>query len=415
MRERGARAAARLTRLPPNHFRELSQLKAQLAREGRTFIDLSEGIPDLPPHPRLLNYLARSCARTDVHSYTQLPGSSSLRAALREYLRAEFGVERDDIGMLPGAGAKELIAHVCQAVLGDGDVALIPEIGYPLYRVAVEYAGGVPVSYPLRAEDGWRPDLARLAEPLLARARIIFLNYPHNPTGAALAQEELDALVQFCRARSILVCLDLAYSHIYFGGLGQRDHGGAAPGALRNAGKVDGILELHTFSKSLGLPGWRAAFAAGDPDLIELLETSRAVFSTGPSVLLQKALRYGLLHFREFARGLDVYRRRVSAAVAQLTAEGVAASTPAGTFFLWLRLPGPGSASQFARSLVRERQVLVMPGAPFGEREDRHVRVALTAPSEVLDEAIGRITSHIRGTWAGDAANTAPAEEPCRI
>jgi LL-diaminopimelate aminotransferase len=382
-------AAKRLLELPANRFRELTHLKAALAKECTDFIDLSEGIPDLPPHPRLLKFFSNNGCKADVHSYTGLQGISGLRAALFDYLRSEFSVQREDIDLMPGAGSKELIAHLCQAVLNEGDVALIPEIHYPLYPVAVKFAGAQAVAYGLRRDANWAPDLQGLSEEVLARTKIVFLNYPHNPTGGVVPQNELDEIIAFFQERSILVCLDLAYSHIYY-------EGRVAPNALRNAKSSSGIIELHTFSKSLGVPGWRVAFAAGDKSIIELLDRSKAVFSTGLFVLLQKSLRYGLVNFPEFTAGIrEIYEERVNHAVNALTDAGIDIVKPGGTFFLWMKLPAPGMATEFVRCLMRDKKVLLMPGAAFGEKEDQHVRISLTAPSDTLNDAIQRICSQM--------------------
>jgi LL-diaminopimelate aminotransferase len=382
-------AAKRLVELPANRFRELTQLKIELSREGTDFIDLSEGIPDIPPHPRLLKFFANNCEKQNVHSYTGLQGITGLRKAMFDYLHTEFSVQRDDIGLIPGAGSKELIAHLCQAILNEGDIALIPEIHYPLYPVAVRYAGAQAVTYRLNREANWAPDLRGLSDDVLAKTKIVFLNYPHNPTGGVVPQKELDDLVSFFQERSILVCLDLAYSHIYF-------EGKAAPNALTNAKRSTGIIELHTFSKSLGLPGWRVAFAAGDQSVIDLLDRSKAVFSTGLFVLIQKALRYGIVNFQEFTAGIrEIYEERTNSAVRTLREGGVDIVRPGGTFFLWMKLPYPGSATEFVRALMRDQKVLLMPGSAFGEHEDQHVRISLTAPDDTLNEAMQRICAQM--------------------
>lgn len=385
-------AAQRLLGLPANRFRELTHLKASLAREGTGFIDLSEGIPDLPPHPRLLKFFANNACKTDVHSYTGLQGISGLRTALFDYLRTEFCVERSDIDLIPGAGSKELIAYLCQAVLNEGDVALVPEIHYPLYPVAVSFAGGQTVTYRLRPDANWAPDLQGLSDEVLARTKIVFLNYPHNPTGGVIPQHQLDEIVAFFQRRSILVCLDLAYSHLYYANA-------AAPNALKYAKSVSGIVELHTFSKSLGVPGWRLAFAAGDKSVIEILDRTKAVFSTGQFVLLQKTLRYGLVNFKEFTTGIRAtYQARIRSAVDALKDAGVEIETPGGTFFLWLKLPGTETATAFVRNLMRDKRVLLMPGSAFGEKEDRHIRISMTAPDDTLHEAIRRICQQLQKT-----------------
>jgi LL-diaminopimelate aminotransferase len=382
--------AKRLLELPANRFRELTRLKATLAKNSSDFIDLSEGIPDLPPHQRLLKFFVSNGCKTDVHGYTGMQGLYGLRTALFEYLRTEFAVQRGDIDLLPAAGSKELIAHLCHAVLNEGDIALIPEIHYPLYPIAAKFAGAEVVTYSLRSDANWTPNLCRLSEGVLAKTRIVFLNYPHNPTGGVVSQQELDEIVAFFQQRTILVCLDLAYSHIYY-------EGRIAPNALKNANSSAGIIELHTFSKSLGLPGWRVAFAVGDRSIVELLDHSKAVFSTGLFVLLQKSLRYGLVNFKEFTAGVrETYEKRVTSSINALMSTGIDVVKPGGTFFLWVKLPRPGTATEFVRSLLLDRKVLIMPGSAFGEVEDQYVRISLTAPNEILKEAMRRICLQIQ-------------------
>lgn len=384
-------ASTRLDSLPNNSFRELSILKQSLSAEGSVFIDLSEGVPDLPPPSKLLDFLSRASLRGNLHSYTSLAGSSQLRAALKEYLHKEFQVKGEHYAFMPGAGSKELIGLLCQALLNPGDVALVPELHYPLYPVAARFAGADAVFYPMQADRRYQPRLDEVPSHVLDRTRLVFLNSPHNPTGAVIEDEVLRRMIAICQERKIVLCLDLAYAHLCF----CRE---VARGLLGSTDSVDGLIELHSFSKSLSVPGWRVAFAAGDPRIIELLEKTRSVFSTGLLVLLQKSLRYGLVHFRELNHPLrEVYRVRATEAVRLLHKHGVDATEPDGGLFLWVRLPGHiANASGFVRELLLERGVLVMPGRAFGEFEDRHIRIALTRPWEELEGALEHIVAHLQ-------------------
>ncbi len=382
-------AAIRLEKLPKNAFHELAILKEGLAAKGKSFVDLSEGVPDLPPPAKLLDYLSRVSSRSELHSYTSLGGSRQLRAALTDFLRAEFQVDRE-VGLVPGAGSKELIGLLCQAILNPGDVALVPELYYPLYPSAVRFAGAEPLTYPMRAATRWQPRIYAMPEDILDRTKLIFLNYPHNPTGAMIDDDELMCTVSICQERRIVLCLDLAYSHMCL----RQD---VSSGILGDCQTLDGLIELHTFSKSLGVPGWRVAFAAGDPALIELLEKTRAVFGTGLPATIQKSLRYGLVHFKELTTShRDTYRTRVRDAVNLLRSRGIDATEPDGSFFLWVQLPpAMPMATTFVRELLLSRGVLVMPGCAFGEGEDRHIRIALTQSWDVLEGALEHLAAHI--------------------
>ena len=373
----------RIARSTDNAFAQLTELKRDLRRRGREFIDLSEGTPDFPPSESLRRAFGRFCQQDHNHGYPTRRGISLLRERIFGHLEAEYGIDSSRLDCLPAAGSKELIGHITQAIVDPGDVVLLPELHYPAYRTAAHYAGAEIQLVPM--DSSHVPVLANVADQVIRRARLAWVNSPNNPTATAISRDALQSIVAFCRTNEIVVASDLAYSHVRF-------DGESTPSALART-DPGGVLELHSLSKSLHVPGWRAAFLAGDPDLVRLVEASKSVFDTGIFVALQKAMCYGLHHFRELAAEVQsVYRSRAMRVTDELTRLGIAHTPPQGAFFVWCRIPTGDPAEEFSARLLDQASLLVMPGTAFGRAGEGHFRLSLTQPDDVLDEAMARLS-----------------------
>lgn len=386
-----AKMSKRLATLPPNQFRELTALKAKLRQSDKDYIDLSEGIPDQHPPIGLTDKLSLFCGKQDVHGYPTRWGIAQLRQKLlHSYLEPEYGIDISRVAVLPAAGSKELIAHICQALIDPGDIVLIPEYYYPIYPVAACYAGAEVRTYPLSRDGLYYPLLQSVSTNILNRTKLLFLNYPHNPTGAVIDQAHLDDVRNFCRKWGIVLCSDLAYGHLIF-------ENSPALSAIGNGVDPNGIIELHSFSKCLHIPGWRVACAVGDPEIVSMIESSKAVFDTGLFIGIQKALSYGLVHFKEYYPSIrNIYWERVDYFCQALKEIGINHVRPRGTFYIWAQTPLQSPKIEFVTTLLSEASVLVMPGRAFGDKNDEHFRISLTQPMPLLIEAIKRIEQFIQ-------------------
>lgn len=377
------RGASRITRSSDNSFRRITELKQQLRNDGRTFVDLSEGIPDSPPDETLRVKLGQFCRQPHNHGYPTRRGITLLRERILDHLVKQFGATAHGWDCLPAAGSKELIGHITQAVVDPDSVVLLPELHYPIYRNAAEYAGAKIQIVPMDREKNFAPCLSALPESVLRDARLLWVNSPNNPTGTAIDGGTLRSLIQICQRNDIVLAHDVAYSHIRF-------DGGITHSVL--TGQCDGVVELHSLSKSVHVPGWRAAFLAGDPQLVKLVELSKAVFDTGIFVAMQKAMCYALHNFETHTREVcRIYAERVEFMSMALRDIGIAHIPPQGTFFIWCEIPTDEGAMEFTERLLSETGVLAMPGSAFGKAGKRHFRLALTQPMQILEEVVTRL------------------------
>lgn len=371
----------RLQRLPENEFRELTKLKTRLRVSGTEIIDLSEGLPNTPPNPRLLSYLGRMALKPAMHRYPTRWGSVSLRDQIEQFLEGWFDVIPGKWAIIPVAGTKEAFAHISSALLNPGDTALLPAPGYPIYSVAASNAMAKCENYTL--SDKGCPEISKLSHEILEAARLLFLTSPNNPTGLTVPRSSIEETIERCSQHNIVLCQDMAYANLV-------KKKGMAASALSIADKSQLVLEVHSLSKSLSVPGWRFGFVAGNRQLIEHLELSKSVFDTGLFPLVQKAARYALINFREFnEQPLATYQRRTELASRLLKAHNVRVNPDSTGIFVWLTINTQhGSGTAFAEKLLQNYNILVMPGAAFRDPEDRHVRVSLTVDDSVLEHAI---------------------------
>jgi aspartate/methionine/tyrosine aminotransferase len=382
--ERRIQPATRISRLPPNGLSALSEARARFRAEGTAIIDLSEGSPDFPPSQALREQLAQSIRRPNVHGYSGAQGIPSLRAAFLALLRRR-GVQIDGLGCVAGAGSKELISHLSQALLEQGDIVLVPELAYPFYEESAIYAGADIVSYPLSNDGRFLPQPWHVREETLARAKLLWLNTPHNPTGTVLPRDSIAKVIDFCRSRGIVVACDLAYSEIAF----QYD---SAPTPFLGIDiSSESVVEIHSLSKNVNVAGWRIGFMVGDPGIIRFVARARAVSSGGMFVPLQLASEFALTNYESISREIrEQYRIRTSVVTQQLAASGVTHIMPEGTFYVWVKVPGDSCDLAFSETLLKTAQILVTPGSTFGRSGKGWVRISLTRPLETLGIAINR-------------------------
>ncbi len=379
---------SRLALLPTYLFAEIDTARRAALAAGRDVVDLGIGDPDRPTPAPLVEAMAAAVRRAVNHRYPANPGGTALREALAGWMQRRHGVTADPgREILALIGSKEGLGHLPLALLEEGDEALVPDPGYPVYGQATLLAGGRPVPFMLRAEHGFRPDWDELEALVTPRTRILFLNYPHNPTGATADPALLRRAVAFGARHGIAVVQDAAYLEVAFGA--------ARPASLLAHADLrrDRVIELHSFSKMFNMTGWRIGFAVGNAGLVRDLARVKESLDSGVFTAVQEAVTAGL---GEIFDGLltDVlapYPRRRALIVAALEAAGVEVFATDATFYVWARVPGGGSSLDFCRRLLDGPGVVVTPGVGFGPAGEGWFRISLTAPDERIAEGAQRL------------------------
>ncbi len=382
------RTSRRLDLLPPYLFAEISRTVGRLRAEGRDVISLGIGDPDLPTPQPIVDALCEAARDPANHRYPETEGLPELRAAIADWYRRRFGVELDpNAEVVPLIGSKEGIAHIPLAVIDPGDLVLVPDPGYPVYTSGAVFAGGEVFYVGLKADRGFLPDLGAVPTDVARRARLLWLNYPNNPTGATADEEFFREVVEFARQFDIVVCHDAAYSEVAFDGYRPASF-------LQVPGARDVGVEFHSLSKTYNMTGWRVGMAVGNAEVIQALTRVKTNFDSGIPQATQRAAITAL-------RGPDgwveannrVYRRRRDLAVEALRAAGFEVRPPRATFYLWVPTPDGQPSIQFALRLLEATAVVVTPGVGFGPGGEGYFRISLTTPDDRLEEALRRLVA----------------------
>ena len=378
--------ADRLKKLPPYLFKEIDRKKAEVMARGIDIIDLGVGDPDLPTPPHIIEALKKAVDDPAHHRYPSYSGMRDFKEAVAQWYQERFGVELD-----PGSevvsliGSKEGLAHFPLAFINPGDIALVPTPAYPVYHIATLFAGGESFFMPLLSENGFLPDLDAIPDEVAARAKIMFLNYPNNPTSAVADLEFFTQVVEFARERKIVVCHDAAYTEMAFDGY-------RPPSFLEVEGAKEVGLEFHSLSKTYNMTGWRIGFAVGNPQAIEGLGAIKSNIDSGVFQAVQMAGVDALLADQSCVREMvEVYTRRRDLMVRGLKDAGYQVKTPKATFYLWVNVPKGFTSTQLATRLLEEAGLVVTPGNGFGEPGEGYFRIALTQKRERISEAIARL------------------------
>jgi LL-diaminopimelate aminotransferase len=376
----------RLTDLPEYVFSWLDELKAQARRHGADLIDLGMGNPDQPIPQPIIDTIATALHDPRTHGYPPFRGTARFRQAAANFMQQRFDVDVDpEHELLCLSGAKEGIAHATMAFADESTISLVPDIYYPVHGRATGLVGGRNYLMPLRADRGFIPDLGAIPNDVLRAARILVLNYPHNPTGATAPLELFEEAVALCRRHQILLISDLAYSELTFDGV-------IAPSALQVPGAKDVTLEFHSFSKTFSMAGLRIGFAVGGRTLIDSLNAVRTNMGYGTPVAIQTGAAYALDHYRELeAPIVSRYQERRDALIEGFRSLGWSPRAAQGTMFLWLPIPSGFEAQEWTRHLIDKAGVVVSPGNAFGPGGNRFFRVSLIADPPVLAAAIERL------------------------
>jgi len=385
-----ARPSKRLEAIPPYKFQELEQQIADKRAAGIDVISLGIGDPDQPTYPHVVEAMQQAVANPAYHQYPSNRGRDEFREAFAAFYDRRFGVEIDaKTEVIPAIGAKECIYNLCFAFLDPGDVALASDPGYPVYTGGPILAGAEAELLPLVPELGFAPDLGAVSPEVAAKARLMFLNYPNNPTGAIVPDGFFEQVVAFAREHQILVVHDNAYSETTYDGY-------VAPSFLATPGAKEVGVEVFSLSKGYNMTGWRCAAILGNAEAIQTYWRLKTNVDSGLFEAIQMA---GVAALEGPAGPLEemnrTYARRRDLVVSALGAIGVDVASPKGTIYVWAPVPEGHTSTSFCELVLEEAAVVISPGSMYGPSGEGFFRIALTAPDDRIEEAVERMREHL--------------------
>jgi len=376
----------KLQALPPYLFLEIDKAKRKARSEGRDIIDLGVGDPDIPTPKYIIEALYQAAQDPGNHRYALDQGMPALRRAIEGWYNRRFGINLNpDREILPLIGSKEGIAHFPLAFLNQGDYSLVPDPCYPPYKGGTILAGGKPYLMPLLSSNSFLPDLKKIPLSMRKKAKIIYINYPNNPTGAIADKKFFSEAIEFARKNKIIVISDLAYSEMTYDGY-------CAPSMLEVEGAKEVAIEFHSLSKTYNMTGWRIGWACGNEKLIQALAKIKSNLDSGIFSAIQlagiAALEGPDEHIKNMCR---LYQERRDCLIQGLTALGWQVTAPKATFYLWIKVPKKLGSIKFASLLLEKANLVVTPGVGFGKSGEGYIRMALTVPVERMQEALRRL------------------------
>lgn len=383
--------AARLGAIPPYLFAEISRIKADAIAAGADVIDLGIGDPDLPTPTPIIEALAKAAQDPATHRYDESPhGWRPFLEAAAEFYEREFGVRLDptkQLGQL--IGSKEGLAHLAWAYVGPGDVAIVPNPGYTVYKVNALMAGGEVYETPLRAESGFLPRLEDIPSEVASKAKLFYVCYPHNPTGAVANRAFFEDLVRFCREHDILLVSDMAYATVAYDGFQN-------PTALQIKGASDVTIEFHSLSKTYNMTGWRLGFTVGNPEATATLQRLKSNLDSKAFPAVAEAGAFALRNLDNRA-AVQIYQRRRDLLCAGLNDIGWPVEPPKASFYVWARIPRSDMTSaEFAAEMLKRANIVMIPGTGYGSEGEGYVRMSLTLQGDRDGERFAEVVTRIR-------------------
>ncbi len=377
----------RVSSIPPYAFAALGKKIAALKAEGKDIIRLDIGNPDMPPAPHIIDALVASARRDDTHGYAGYYGIPAFRRAIADYYRSRFGVSLDDAELSPLIGSKEGLANLNLAWLDPGDIALVPDPGYVTYSKAPLLANAQIHTFDLKPENNWLPDFSSIPADVADRARLMWLNYPNNPTGALGTETVFRQAIDFCREHNILLCHDNPYSDVTFDGY-------RAPSILAIPGAKEVAIEFNSLSKSHNMAGWRVGMVVGNATAIKALATVKTQIDTGLPRPVQDMAIAALTGDQSWiAERNAIYRERRDMAVSALQSLGLKVSPQKATLYLWFPAPDGFSDVEFHEKVLAEAGVSIAPGSYYGENGRGWMRLSVAVPTDRMAEAMERLKS----------------------
>jgi len=393
------RFASRLDSIPPYLFGEISRLKAKAISEGADLIDFGIGDPDQPTPQPIIDKLAEAANDPATHRYDETDyGWPPFIEAVADWYVGRFGVQLDPakgevLGLI---GSKEGLAHLAWAFIDPGDVSLVPEPGYTVYKVNTALAGGTPIAMPLLAENGFLPDLSAIPADVAKKAKLLYINYPNNPTAAVATPEFFAEVVAFAKEHDIVVCHDAAYSEVTYDGY-------RAPSFLQTPGAKAVGIEIHSLSKAFSMTGWRVGFAVGNADVLKGLNKLKSNVDSKQFPALMEAGAYALRNLEASPATLALYSRRRDIVIDGLNGMGWNMPKTKATLYVWAPVPPGYTSIEFAKTLLEKAGVLVVPGIGYGQYGEGYIRISLTVSGdrngERVAEAFDRIRRNVQVRW----------------
>ena len=376
----------RIKDLPPYLFARIDQIKAEQIAKGVDVIDLTIGDPDLPTPEGIIRQMNQSLENAKNHRYPPYAGILPLRQAVAEWYWNRFQVKLNpETEVLILIGSKEGIAHIPLAFIDSSDYGLVPDPGYPVYNTSILFAGGIPYIMPLLKENHFIPDFRQIPNEIAQKAKLMFLNYPNNPTSAVAKREFFVEVINYCQKNNIMICHDAAYSEVYFD-----DHKPLSFLQVNGAKEVG--IEFHSFSKTFNMTGWRLGFAVGNSEIIEGLGKIKTNIDSGVFQAVQEAGIAALKNNLQVAETLrTIYQERSNILCSGLKKIRLAFEPPVATFYVWAEIPRGYTSMEFTAHLLNQTGVLVTPGNGFGSFGEGFVRFSLTEATERIKGAVERL------------------------
>lgn len=379
--------AKRLEKIPPYLFAEIDRKRNELIAKGIDIINMGVGDPDKPTPAHILQAMHEAIEDPANHNYPPYQGTQEFREAAVKWMEKRFGVKGldPDQEIVSSIGSKEAIHNTFLAFVEPGDYTLIPDPGYPVYRSATLFAGGEPYTMPLTPERGFLPDLEAIPEEVARQTKLLWINYPNNPTGAIASLDFFEKLVAFCRQHDILLCHDHAYAEMAYDGY-------KPPSVLEVPGAKDVTVEFHSLSKAYNMTGWRIGFAVGNAKGIQGLRQVKSNVDSGVFKAIQRAAIAAFSTTEEELQSvISVYQNRRDILIQGLQSLGWPISPPKATLYVWTPVPPGYSSAEFVTLLLEKCGIIVPPGNGYGIAGEGFFRIALTLPEERLIEAIHRM------------------------
>jgi LL-diaminopimelate aminotransferase len=382
------RFARRLDKVPPYLFVEISRKIAQKRAQGIDVISFGIGDPDLPTPGNVIEALRETALDAPNHRYPETDGLPEFRKAVANWYQRRFGISLNpDREVLPLIGAKEGIGHAALCFLDPGDVALVPDPGYPVYSVGTWFAGGECHWMPLLEENGWLPDLDAIPADVARKARVIWLNYPNNPTGAVAELDYFEKVVDFAKRNNVAVLYDASYTEVAYDGYRPMSF-------LQTPGAMDVAMEFHSLSKSYNMTGWRIGMAVGNAQMISKLMVVKSNLDSGvPNAIQHMAIEaldspLGWIDERN-----AIYQRRRDRVLKVLRDIGLHVDPPRASLYIWARLPEGYTSAQFTEMLLEQRDIVVTPGTGYGKHGEGYIRLSLTIPDDRMEKGLERLAT----------------------
>ena len=380
------RTSRRIKNLPPYLFVEISKKIAEKRAKGEDVISFAIGDPDIPTPPHIIARLCQAAQDPANHRYPETEGLPELRQAIAGWYNKRFGVSLDaNKEVLPLIGSKEGIAHIALCFIDPGDIALVPDPAYPVYSVSTMLAGGRPYYLPLVEANNFLPDLRRIPADILKRAKLLWLNYPNNPTGAVADLNFFNRAVKFARQHDLAICHDGPYSEVAFDGY--------QPVSFMQADGAKEIgVEFHSLSKSYNMTGWRVGMVVGNAEMVDALKRLKSNLDSGIPQAIQHAAIEALTGAQDCIQKHNaIYQRRRDLVIDMLNSIGLDAKPPKASLYVWAKVPQGYTSVDLATDLLDKVGVVVTPGASYGKSGEGYVRLSLTIPDTALVKGLSRL------------------------